>query len=246
MKKQILNLKQILCMLMLSVALFSSCDKDDESKTPNIDPNNILAELKSYIGKTRKEIASIMTAKGYKPEKPDGHIQEYTLINDAEGLEQLFNFYFSNRENIVEYTYYCLDELKVAEKVRPSFIAQYEEWSDLCAAIQPYNKYKGEMLYYNEASDERVDIEKDNRDAYKAEFQKHRAALLEEDNFNVEEEFELQNANSKTQTAGIEQYHCFNCEAPYDSTYLSYLYIYYDEEDNSSSRAARKLKRGRK
>ncbi|MGL5912646.1 MAG: hypothetical protein ACRCZB_00665, partial [Bacteroidales bacterium] len=218
----------------------------DESKTPNIDPNNILAELKSYIGKTREEIASIMKAKGYKPEKPDGNNQDYTLINDAEGLKQLFYFNFSNRENIVEYTDYCLSELKVPEKVRPSLIAQYEEWSDLCAAIQPYNKYKGEMRYSNKASDEWVDIETDNRDAYKAEFQKHRAALLEEDNFNVEEEFELQKANSKTQTAGIEQDHCFNCEAPYHSTYLSYLYIYYDEEDNSSSRAARKLKRERK
>ncbi|MGL4907889.1 MAG: hypothetical protein ACRC3G_00975 [Bacteroidales bacterium] len=245
MKKQILNLKQILCMLMLSVALFSSCDKDDESKTPNIDPNNILAELKSYIGKTREEIASIMKAKGYKPEKPDGNNQYYTLINDAEGLKQLYYFSFmAEQEDIVKATSYDLDELKVAEKVRPSLIAQFEEWSDLCAAIQPYNKYKGVMEYYNEASD--VEIEKYNRDAYKAEFQKHRAALLEADGSEMEEEFELHKTNGKTQTAAIEQGHCFNCGTPEDSTYWSGVSIYYGEEDNSSSRAARELKRGRK
>ncbi|MGL5912799.1 MAG: hypothetical protein ACRCZB_01440, partial [Bacteroidales bacterium] len=149
-------------------------------------------------------------------------------------------------ENIVESTLYHLGELKVPEKVRPSFIAQFEEWSDLCAAIQPYNKYKGEMFYYNEASDELVAIEKNNRDAYKAEFQKHRAALLESEHSEMEEDFELQKTNGKTQTAATSRGHCFNCEAPEDSTYWSGVGIYYSEEDNSSSRAARELKRERK
>ncbi|MGL4955736.1 MAG: leucine-rich repeat domain-containing protein [Bacteroidales bacterium] len=84
MKKQFLNIKQILCMLMLSVALFSSCDKDDESK-----PNDETAIVTESAIPDAKFLEYLLKEALVEPTAPKNGIDQYKLTKKGQSISYL-------------------------------------------------------------------------------------------------------------------------------------------------------------